>query len=872
MAEPADRVSRRRVPNTKIAVPNLPAHLVSRPRLLAALDKAGDVAVTSVCAPAGAGKTLLLAEWAHRRHRGAVCWVSLDADDNDDRRLWSAILDALENHPAVGPLSGVEVPAEPGADPAFLALVAEAFGAAREPVVLVLDGIQEIVEPVVRNGLQALLRHRPARLRLILSGRLDPPLSLARLRLADQLAEVRAEQLRFTEAEAAALFAFAGADAAPETLTRLVTETDGWAVGLRLAADAVTGDRLDGLLAGHDRALQQYLADEVLAPLEQDLREFLFAISVCPVISADPARALSGRPDAAAALHELRERIMVLAPASSGEYRLSPLLRAYLLADLGRRDPDRLAALHATAADWFAGNADPAAALGHAVRAGDSTRLASLLAGHAIRLFLAGQHRALRHALGALDDPVLAEDPLLTLVLAALHLELAETGTAGLYLARAESVVASDSAPEVEILRQLVRARRAEIGAQPTEIARAAEAIDVKSARRTELGLLAAVQSACATMAPADRAPLEAALAEAESLGQHHVVTRCRTALGRITGNVGDYLAMHAYAREAGARTKDAGRTVEGTAGAVLLAYSALLRADPAEAVRQAADAGRFAERRPPPVEAMLPVMAGVLRGAAEFELGDWYAGLRRMGQARLGGAGLPGDGRALCAVLEQRAAVLLGAGERAREVLRWSQRVRVCPGELALMRARAQFALGRHSLAAHLLDLLLDGAAPTAVPWSRIEGMLLGVQIALATGERDHAHRWLARALTAGEEADVWFPLVFAPADVVEALTSLLGTLGGRERFAARVLDRRRRLNRPSIPTPLTERERSVLRLLPTLRSIEEIAEDLTVSPNTVKTHVRGIYAKLSVRRRRDAVAAAIRQGLLEPRDDFPD
>ncbi|KAA9163688.1 hypothetical protein FPZ12_008815 [Amycolatopsis acidicola] len=857
------------MPGTKVAVPDLPAHLVSRPRLLAVLEEAGGVAVISVCAPAGTGKTLLLAEWAHRH--GPVCWVSLDTDDNDERRLWSAVLGALETHPGIGRsggLAAVDVPSSPDAAPAFLAAVGEVLEKLPEPVVLVLDGVQEITAPTARRELQSLLRHQPAGLRLIISGRLDPPLSLARLRLADQLAEIGAAQLQFTEAEAAALFAIAGVEVSADLLARLTEETGGWAVGLRLAADAAVREGgLEGLLAGHDRALQQYLDDELLSPLDDELRRLLVSVSVCPAVSPELARELSGRPDAAAALHDLRERVMVLEQAGTRDYRLPPLLRTYLVTDLGRRDPDRLAALHATAVDWFEANQSAVAALEHAVPAGNPGRLMRLLRRHGIELFVSGAHRALRQALGTLDEATLGGDPLLGLLLACLHLELGETGTAGLHLASADDAWPADPAPELIVLRQLTRARLAALTGK--DFPSVAGEIDLELARRTGLRLLAVVERLCATDATGERARLEAVLTEAESAGQRHVVVRCLTLLSWAAGRSGDYRALSRFADVAKERTREAGRTVSGTIASAMSAYGSLLRAEPVEAAGEASRAGYLAGRWGPCSETELPAVAEVVRGAAEFELGDWYRGLRRMERARARMPAGDGTGAALCGLLEQRAALLLGAGDHARDVLRWSQEVHVRPGELALMRARAQLALGRHSLATHSLTLLFDGGAPTTVAWTPLEAMVTGARIALAADEREQARRWLERALSTAEETGVWYPLVFASPEVVEALTALLGRLGTRERFAARVLGRRRKLNCPPVPVPLTERERSVLRLLPTLRSIEEIAEDLTVSPNTVKTHVRGIYAKLSVSRRRDAVAVAIRQGLLEPRDE---
>lgn len=149
-------------------------------------------------------------------------------------------------------------------------------------------------------------------------------------------------------------------------------------------------------------------------------------------------------------------------------------------------------------------------------------------------------------------------------------------------------------------------------------------------------------------------------------------------------------------------------------------------------------------------------------------------------------------------------------------------------------------------------------------MPWSVIDAWLLSCEIAVGAGDDPSAHRALRHALAFAKDLDVLYPVVFAAPDVIALLTRLLGRLGRAERFADRVFTLRRGLDVAPM-TPLTPRERAVLCLLPTLRSLDEIAEDLTVSANTVKTHVRAIYAKLGVTHRRDAVAVALDRGLLE-------
>jgi LuxR family maltose regulon positive regulatory protein len=861
-------------------VPDLPVHWVSRPRLLSVLDQAHDAIAALICAPAGCGKTLLLAEWAHRRGTAETAWVALDSDDNDDRRFWSAVLDALAacpGIPAESPLRTLDVPPLPSTDLAFLAEVVDALDELPGPVVLVLDDLHEINDPQPLRGLQVLVRQQPAGLRLVLSSRCAPELPLARLRLADQLVEMRVEELKFSLAEARALFAVAGATVSPDGLHRLVDETEGWAVGLRLAAaSAVRHGDLDEFVAGHDRALLEYLTDEVLSHLAPGTREFLRAISVDEEVSVGLAGALSGRADAGVALHELGEQALVAAPhdATRRQYRVPALLRSYLLAELSRQEPDRVAALHSVAADWFAAEGEPARALTHCTRARDSERVVALLRQHAVALFLAGEHTVLRRALAVLDDRLISADALLALVIASLCLEAGEPGTADLHLAHADATWPDRPSAELEVLRQLAHSQRAQIEGDVAAIALAAAGVDTQLAEETAFAALAVLHRVVARLLSGGaggevREQLTAILVAAEDGGQRYVAMRCLIVLGALAAVEGDVRLMTTFARRVDTRNQVRGwqRTIEAASAGVLLTYGALLRAEPGECVREATRVTQLFDDAPPRTTTNLCLVAEILRGAAEFELGEWHAGLRRMQKARtaMGDTPFSPQHAALSGLLEHRAALLLGAGDEARGVLHWGQEALAQSGELLLMRARAQLALGRQGSAENLLQPLLNGEVPTVLPWTVIEALLVGVQATADSGEPDRARKLLEKALSTADRTGAWYPLVFAPPEVIAMLTSQLGRLGISERIAGQILARRRRLSTPPIPAPLTERERSVLRLLPTLRSIDEIAEDLTVSPNTVKTHVRGIYAKLAVRRRRDAVAIALTQGLLD-------
>ncbi|HEU5472647.1 MAG TPA: LuxR C-terminal-related transcriptional regulator [Actinophytocola sp.] len=813
----------------KVVVPALPDRLVSRPRLLEALEAPGRTVATLVSAPAGSGKTLLLTEWVHRTGGIGTAWVSLDADDNNDHRFWSGVLEAIggcASVPATNRLRTMKVPARPSRDPDFLAEVIDGLEALPEPIRLVLDDLHELVDSDPLRGIATLLRHRPAGLRLVISTRRDPPLPLARLRMSGELRELRAADLRFSADEAGELLRDAGVAIEPDQVRALVEQTDGWAAGVRLAALSLAQvDDLDSFVAGfagNDRAVADFLIDEILSRIPAETQDFLRTISVCDQVSATLAGVLSGRDDAGELLDALEHQTSLVISVAAGRrwYKVHALLRAHLLADLGRRGPDLVPVLHRRAADWLDVHGRPATALEHAIAAGDPDHLIPMVRRHGPALVLSGQHGMVQRAITALGEPVLVDDPGLALLAAELFLESGRPGPAEVLLVNAEAAWPSNAAPELVTLRRLMRWS----GAEPGEQA------------------------------------VRAMLATARESGYEYLAARCLIMLSGMAAAVGDYPGMTALAREAEALVGVRRWKQTATTAATLLAYGALLRAEPAECLRQTTRASYLIDGGLQPADAGVPLLVGGLTGAALFDTGARAAGLRHLREARLCADPdrLSGQHAALAAMLEHRAASLLGYGDASREVLAWSQQTVPASGELLIMRARARLLFGRRRLARELLRPVLDGSTPTVLAWSLIEAWLLEAQIALAgDDEETQVRRAIGRAVAVAESLDVLYPLVFAPPEVLSRLP--------RGRFTSSVTATRAALHTRPAPVALTDRERTVLQLLPTVRSLDEIADDLTLSTNTVKTHIRTLYGKLGVGTRRDAVDAARRGGLLE-------
>lgn len=838
---------------------------VRRHRLLDRLDQARPGDVVLVSAPAGWGKTALLADWL-RTDPVHTVWVSLSPIDDADRVFWTILLGALRACPAVGvgsPLHDLAVPDDPSDDPDFLAAVADGLHATPGPLTVVLDNTQELgADSRSGHGLRSLLHDRPPHLRVVLAGRRDPAIPRGRLRAAGRLVEVRAEQLRFTVDEAAAMLAATGYVFGTDVVAALTAVTGGWAAGLRLAAPALAAakptDFLNDLV-GTDRAMSDYLVDEVLNALSPRMRQVLDRVSICEVVSASLAVALCEEPDVGEMLDALERETGLVYRTGTGRvgYVVEPLLRTHLLADLRRRHPEVVSSLHVRAARWFADEDMLSAAIDHALASGAEPVLVELVGRHGLLLLAAGEHARLREVAARLRREVLTGDPLLALLAAAAYLEIGDRETAERLVAAAERVWPTAPAPELVALRRVADVRRESLTAVRLDVAGLAE-------RAGELGPMAVVERAFLAMAAqrVDTARELAQAALAQAGDNDYLAARCLTVLGAAAGADGDFSTMAALAECADAKAPAAQwhGTIAAAVTAHLRAYRALLLARPADCLKLAGPAQVLAD---PASDLLINPTLAAMRGAAMTEDGEVAKGLALLAAARAAtDEAMPALYQALIAVLEHRTAIDLGYVERAREVLDWADERLPDSAEVLVMRARQQFQLGRTKPAArHLAAVVNERRPPPLVAWTLVDAWALACRLALRSGNRGQALRAVRRAVAAGSALDVLRPL--SQVDEVVELIAEINWPPGLGTFTARVLDAAR--GRPGARrVALTESERAVLVMLSTQRSIGEIAEVLTVSRNTVKTHVRTIYGKLGVHTRREALVAARAAGLV--------
>ncbi|WP_078916294.1 LuxR C-terminal-related transcriptional regulator [Streptomyces viridochromogenes] len=868
----------------RLTVPTVPGTFVRRDRLVEQLTDGAHSPLTLVNGPAGAGKTLLVADWITACAPGAFAWLTVEPQDSAPGVFWSYVLHAFRRHGVALPDS-IGSPARPGeVDHSLLARLAAWLNERDGRVTLVLDEFDRVAgSAAVADEVQFVLRHAGDGLRLVIISRTEPLLPLYRYRAAGELVDIRADDLAFRTEETAALVDRHGLPLSAEAARMLTERTEGWAAGLRLCALAAQrADDPESFLkdfeAGHS-TVADFLLGEVLRAHPAETQDLLLRTSILEKTHPDLANALTGRDDAEPVLEELQRTNAFVEPIGRSWYRLHSLFAEILRVHLRVRHPGLEPELHRTAAEWLsrAGLLDEA--LRHAADAGDWEFAAAELVDHlAIGRLLTGLAAERLDVLFAGMAPE-ASGPAPDLVRAARELAHHDVDRGFAYLRRAEENLPggdTDDAAAVRLTCAVLRVLAARVAGSAdlaeTAARDAAEAEhalpDDRLERSPELTALMLTDLGSAQLwagrFDAARATLSAAVAADQGLS---TAFARHEALGRLA--LIDFLhgrpgQAEAHARAAIAEAEQSGLPAADRTGMaqLVLAAVAIDRADlvPAQGHLDQVAATSAAARDP-----VVAVELAILRSRMLVAKGDSRAALVALGPVARVPSAEPspwvsdriamatssahladGDPKAAVKVFEEqpphcaesvaaeaRARVAAGDGERALRILddlpEPGDRGPVIDVWVLLARAQAVDALGDSVAAESLLPRALAAARPhhlrrpflEAGPWLR---RLLLERPVLA---REHA--WLTGALA---------PRPAAP--------------------------RHREESVGPPHEPLSTREQDVLERLAQLMSTEEIAADLHLSVNTVKTHLKGIYRKLAASRRGEAVRRARELGLL--------
>jgi LuxR family maltose regulon positive regulatory protein len=859
----AGRTAMPHVLRAKLRVPPRPPHYVRRPRLLSFLDELVESPLTVVSAPAGAGKTSLLAGWIAERDAPSA-WLSLDDTDRDPVPFWIELIAALETlQPGCGGRAERRLrdrkPVVDAVGELIDALDGDVSDSPEHPhCVLVVDDLQYLEDSAVaRDALGLFVRHVPAWLHVVLASRRAPDLQVDRLRAHGRLGEIHFSELRFSPDEATELLSRLAPALGPEQIRSVSEQVDGLAAGLQVVALKVRSlshrERVE-LSVDVDSMMHDFVFHEALRAEDPDLVDVLMSVAIVERLNRSLAIALTGRNDADQLIAVAEQRgLFVSAVDPTGWFELHALARSALVTELARRSPEGLLQQHLRAARWFEEAENIPLALKHLLLADRPLDALRLLAARQDELYDTAREGVIARTIEQIPMAIAASD-----------LE------AMLDYARCYMFI--DRNRFLDAVEQVTW--HAEQGSSPSP---------------TTQARLAAVQAQAAFVAGDFEAGGRLARESVELFGDDWWRDSC----GRLTRNL---VARHVAfterwiendsevreARLSLTRTPDRRLAYEGTR-----ALGEALAGRPLDALRIAAGARRAAD-----ITAMTGLRADLLmaEAIAARELGDRErAGtdLRAIADMSVGTM-LFCNIVALCELaymhldegrvddaseMYERADHMLSSGSFGPSVFDlvarvgmqralWTGRIDDAhrhastisdPYWHALCRARAYLAEGRHGDA---LDAL-DGAHPRCI---RHE-VLRDLALARAVDDREEAAKLVARAVKLAAPCGMLQTIASEGPEILELVEHAAGDA------PAAWLDRLRRaavvpapsMGRPTnLVEPLTERELDVLRFLPSRLTIREIAAELYVSVNTLKFHLRMIYRKLGVRSRAEAAAYA--------------
>lgn len=890
---------------TKLYIPAPRPNAVVRDALIARLNEGLHHRLTLISAPAGFGKTSLVSAWSGGCGR-PVAWLSLDDADTDLARFLTYLVAALQT---IAPTLGDDLVAllqssQPPALDALLPPLLNQIATLPRPALLVLDDAHVLDAGPIHQALAALVEHLPPQLHLVIITREDPPLPLARLRARGQLAELRAADLRFTHREASAfLTEVMGLNLSSDDIRALEERTEGWVAGLQLAALSLHGHEdvpaFIRTFAGDHRYVLDYLVEEVLQRQPAALRDFLLQTAILDRLNGPLCDAVTGQEQSGARLEALHRSNFFVVPLDDRRrwYRYHHLFADVLVAQLVAERPDQVTMLHRRASVWYEHNGARSEAIHHALAALDVTRAADLIERAAPAMRRDRQEHTLLAWLRALPEELLAARPVLGVQYAGVLLAVGELAGVEGRLAAAERWL--DTPVPGMVVRDEAGFRQL---SATIALYRAAHALALGDVAATaEYG-----GQVIGRIGEGD--PLLRGAASG-LLGLAH------WASGNLEG------AYRSFA-DGLERLREAGNIADAIGGAVGLVDIRVTQGQLREA-RRICERGLqlAAEHGAPQLRGTADMHVGLSELA--LERGDLRAALEHLSRSQQQGehTGFPQHPyRWRVALARVRivqsdldgALELLEEAERryvgdffppVRPVAAWKARVWVAQGRLSDARAWAQergllahdepsylrefehLTLARVLLvgptrdtadrslpeAIGLLDRLLQAADAGGRTGSLIEILVLQARALQLHGDIPAALASLSRALTLAEPEG--YVRVFV--DEGPAMTALLERMrdeGGRMQAYAHTLLTtfgKQAVAHPSSLTPhplaepLSEREREVLRLLRTDLGGPEIARELVVSLNTLRTHTRNIYAKLGVSGRRAAVRRAEELGL---------
>ena len=861
---------------SKITAPDVPAWAVQRPRITGRIAEGTRwCPLTVVTGPAGAGKTMAVAMWA-AADAGRVAWVCLDEFDNRPGAFWSYVVAALRRSGVTVPKTLQAIPQEPAGVDGFLLGLTALLAAQDLPLTLVLDDLHLLTEPGTLKGLDFMLRNAGSGLRVVVTSRMDPLLPLHRYRVAGQLTEIRADDLAFSAAEASLLLAQHGSTLPADSLESLTLRTEGWAAGLRLAAMSLgahpdPGQFIKELLT-EDSALICYLVDEVLNVQPPEVREVLLSTSILEHVSADAAVELTGDEHAAGILASLAHTNAFVQPLAPGWYRYHTLFAEMLRLKLRLEHPERVAVLHQRAARWHQREGRLADAVRHAARGADWPLAAAIVVDELAIGELA--ERGAGHPLAAEFAAMPADrawaEPAPYLVAAALALAAGRREAATAALDAADGLLDRLPADREAAGRLATTVVRLTASLREGDLARAAAAAgsarrmlarvpEEKLARHPELARI--VLSGRATVALWSGRLEEAVRLLQTGLGTGDAQGQER----EVPGQAGHLALVEALRGRLSRAVTLAGGATLGTGedqcpdapALVALAFVHLQRNELREArgfLKQADTALGLCPDK------LLSTAAYLIAAGGALAEGRAATAVDIVARARSGGP-LPAWLDQQLSIVESRASTAAGNFSAA---LAAAEQAGPSP-EATVTLAQAQAVAGNGDDIPRLLAPLLAADSQLPNP-ARLQALLLDARLSYAADDAARGRRSLESALRIAEREQLGLPLAMERGwlgpvlrrdpELADAHRSLLTVALGHQQLPAPVTAGEQA---PILVVePLTERELEVLVHVSDMLNTAEVADEMYISVNTVKTHLRNIYRKLATSHRNEAVRRA--------------
>jgi LuxR family transcriptional regulator, maltose regulon positive regulatory protein len=873
--------------SSKITIPSVPEWTVLRDRITELIATGASGPLTVVTGPAGAGKTVALALWARAEPRTVpIAWVTLDRFDNRPEIFWSYVTEALRRG---GVPIAPELPALAATQPdVFLHQMASALATQDPAIALILDDIHELTDAGCLDGLAYVLRNANAGLRLLVASRMDPLLPLHRYRLTGELTEIRTEDLAFTDAEAARLMAQHGVTLPPHSLAMLTRRDEGWAAGLRLAAMSMAGredpEQYVKELATEDSAVAGYLVNEVLNAQPEDVRDVLLETSILDRVSVELAGELAGSGKPVEAIPKLARAHAFVQPIGHGWYRYHSLFADVLRLKLRHESPHKVPHLRRRAARWLWRNGTVTEAVSQATAAGDwqlAARMVieELAVGPLLRAS-AGDPIAVAFK----DMPAAAEflEPPALILAAVRALRAGHDDIGAAVLDQAErlldQVPAKDEVPArftVALVRIDLSHRSGDLLAAAAAADRAAMLLGLMPAEllsqhpevRTQIvsghasgEIWAGRFEDAATMldhvASMARDPCE----WADCLGRRALLEAVQGRLRRAEKFAATASAPPGHARQGIAWHPSA-------AAEVALACTHLERNELRDAAGCLSRAQDALQEQP---DRMIGAVAWLMVARHNLVRGRAATASEMLSRARRGWSPPPWLDENL-ALAESHAYAAAGDVQAALDAAERTGTPASLTRAVAL--ACTQLAAGDSGAAAQALaSAPTISASGTPVP-VQLEVQLLQAEVGYRTGNPAQGRQSLARALKMAQVERNLLPIVTRRAWIEPVLRRDTGLAGAFRRLCGpgHAGDGPALAQLPAISQAapvqveqLTGREVEVLRHVAQMLSTAEIAGEMYLSGNTVKSHLKSIFRKLGVSHRGEAVRRAREMGLL--------